>query len=251
MSSRSIAPLRPYAVPATAALLCSLVLKCGIAVVDLWVLREFGTVNTDLPGISASGVLAVSAPMLERGLRYAGIADIALFFIAALLLVLLFRRAYRNIMQPVIANRRYSPGWTVAAFCIPGVNLVMPYLVLREMFKCSRTLVRTHVDGHWEDERTPGILITWWLITLAAFFVLDIAPRLSLPIPVLATPSVSSSTHLAGVLLYVIACMAALRLIWWLTDMHWRMRVHAARMERLQATDATINAVSLLDRSPA
>lgn len=251
MSSRSIVSLRAYAVLVTTGIVLSILMKTAIAAVDLWVLREFATVNPDLPSRHISPEAAQAVPGLDLLLRYAGYADLFIIILAALAFVVFLHRAYRNVMQPVIANRRYSPRWTVLAFLIPVVNFVMPYQVLREVWKCSRTLVRTHVDGHWEDERRPLLLPLWWISTLAAFVVMDIGTRLSSISAPLALPSVSTAIHLAGVGLYIVAGGLALRIIWKLTDMQWRMRVNAHRTEMLREAGEPPRIELWLDRMTA
>jgi hypothetical protein len=251
MSSRSIASLRAHAVLVTAGIVLSLLVKSAITAADLWVLREFATVNPDLPSLPISPEAAQAVPGLELLLQYAGYADPLIFILAAIVFVVFLRLAYRNVMQPVIANRRYSPRWSVIAFLIPVVNLVMPYLVLREVWKCSRTLVRTHVDGHWEDERRPLLLPLWWISTLAAFVVMDIGTRLSSVAAPLGTPSVSTGIHLAGVGLYLAAGFLALRVVWKLTDMQWRMRVNAHRAERMRASGEPPHIEPWLDKMTA
>ena len=251
MSSRSIVSLRAYAVLATAGIVLSVLMKSAITAADLWVLREFATVNPDIPLRPISPEAAHAVPGLERSLHYAGYADPLIFILAAIVFVLFLRHAYRNVMQPVIANRRYSPRWTVIAFLIPVVNFVMPYLVLREVWKCSRTLVRAHVDGHWEDERRPLLLPLWWISTTAAFVVMDIGTRLSNVAAPFGTASVSTGIHLTGVGLYIVAGMLALRVIWKLTDMQWRMRVNARRAEMLRAAGEPQHIEPWLDRMTA
>lgn len=251
MNSRSIVPLRAYAVLATAGIVLSLLVKSAVTATDLWVLNRFAAVNPDLPSHPIAPEAARSVPGLDLMLHYAGYADPLIFILAAIAFVVFVRHAYRNVMQPVIANRRYSPRWSVLAFLIPLVNLVMPYLVMREVWKCSRTLVRTHVDGHWEDERRPLLLPLWWMSTLAAFVVMDIGTRLSNVAAPLGTASASTVIHLAGVGLYLAAGLLALRVVWKLTDMHWRMRVNAHRAERLRASGVTPRVEPWLDRMTA
>lgn len=233
MSSRSIVPLRPYAVLVTAGLLLSLLVKFFVAASDVWIIRVFGHLDDNPLFYPTADSFQREITRLDRLVHFAGLADIALFVYTAVVFMIFFRHAYRNIMQPVIANRRYSPGWTIGAFLIPLVNLVLPYLVMREVCACSRTLVRANPDGHWEEERRPWLLRLWWPFTIAAFFVMDFGRRLSQMTLEYGALVFSTWIHLVGIVLYIVAATLALLLVWKLVDMQWRMRVNFQRVERL------------------
>lgn len=235
MNSRSIVPLRPYAILATVGVSLLVGLKSFVLASDLWrflVAGEHDGVN------GATSVSAIDTQVLEslnRIVRFADATDLMLLFYAAVVFIVFMRNAYRNIMQPVIANRRYSPGWTIGAFVVPIANIVMPHLVMREIWQCSRALMRTHPDGHWQEEERPFVLHAWWPTALAASVIMDILARLPHYLPHIASRISPIWLHLSGIFMYWLAAGITISLIWRLTGMHWRMLVNARRAEALRA----------------
>jgi hypothetical protein len=57
--------------------------------------------------------------------------------------------AYRNLGVMGVQGLQWSPRWAVAAWFIPVVNLCLPYLVLREIWKTSR-------------RPEELVLLAWW-----------------------------------------------------------------------------------------
>lgn len=55
-----------------------------------------------------------------------------------------------------------SPGWAVGWFFVPFANLVMPFLMMRELWKASAQ------PGDWQAASAPATLLLWWLLSLAS-----------------------------------------------------------------------------------
>ncbi len=234
MNSRSIVPLRPYAVLVTAGMSLLVLTKFIVMATDVWALRIFGNAEANPLFTPVAETFDHEVSRISRWVQFADVADLLFFFYTAVVFAVFFRHAYRNIMQPVIANRRYSPGWTTGAFLIPVVNFVLPYLVMRETWQCSRALIRSHPDGYWQEEERPLILRFWWPTTLMGFFLLDLSERIVHYIPRIGTPAVSAWLHLAGIAVYLLAVAITLVLIWKLTGMQWKLLVNARREESLK-----------------
>ncbi len=235
MYSRSIVPLRPYAVLVTVGVSLLVGLKSLVLASDLW--RFFVAAEHD-GMIVAAPAPAVGDQVLEtldRSVRFTNATDLLLLFYSAVVFIVFMRHAYRNIMQPVIANRRYSPGWTIGAFLVPLANIFMPHLVMREIWQCSRALVRSHPDGHWQEERRPFVLRAWWPAALTAFLIMDLLARLPHYLPHIAARISPIWLHLVGIVVYWFAAGITITLIWRLAGMQWRMLVNARRAELLRA----------------
>jgi hypothetical protein len=55
-----------------------------------------------------------------------------------------------------------SPGWAVGWFFVPLMNLVMPYLMMRELWKASAK------PKDWQLEYAPPLILLWWVLWVAA-----------------------------------------------------------------------------------
>lgn len=139
-------------------------LVAGNICTDLYVvhlLRQIrdGTVDND--GMLGIGLLGAA--------RLQGLVNVAyaLFFLANIVLFFVWlHRAARNVRALGATSLEFTPGWTVGYFFIPVINLVMPYLAVREIWQHSRPMAG----------RGSGNLpvLAWWLTYLAASIVTDI-----------------------------------------------------------------------------
>jgi hypothetical protein len=235
MNSRSIVPLRPYAILATVGVSLLVGLKSFGFASDLWRFIVAGEHDGVIVAAPVSVIDTQILESLKRIVRFVDATDLMFLLYSAIVFIIFMRHAYRNIMQPVIANRRYSPGWTIGAFVVPLANVVMPHLVMREIWQCSRALIRTRPDGHWQEEERPFVLRAWWPAALAASIVMDILARLPHYLPHVASRISPIWLHLFGILMYWVAAGITISLIWRLTGMQWRMLVNARRAETLRA----------------
>jgi hypothetical protein len=91
---------------------------------------------------------------------------IALIFPIALLSTILSLiwtyRAAVNVRVLGANGLQFSPGWAVAVYFIPLVNLVAPFLVLREIAKAS-------VDAkRWSTQRAGALVYLWWPLIIVS-----------------------------------------------------------------------------------
>jgi Domain of unknown function (DUF4328)/Protein of unknown function (DUF2510) len=94
----------------------------------------------------------------------AGWAVVVAIAVFVLYVIYLFR-ASKNTAAWNDRAPAWSPGWTIGAWFIPVANLVLPFLVVREL---------------WRRSRAPGGVITvwWWILLVAggATASIDISP---------------------------------------------------------------------------
>lgn len=102
------------------------------------------------------------------------LAQLAVFIAAALAALLWIHRANANAHALGAADMMVSPGWAVGWYFVPLMNLVMPYLAMRELWKASAR------PGDWQLEPAPPTILAWWLLWLASGVAGTIALRLSL-----------------------------------------------------------------------
>ena len=67
-----------------------------------------------------------------------------------------------------------SPGWAVGWFFVPLMNLAMPFIAIREMWKASAN------PRDWQAGSAPLIIPLWWGFWLAAGITASLAFRLDL-----------------------------------------------------------------------
>jgi hypothetical protein len=94
----------------------------------------------------AEGVLAI--PLLLTSLA------------AAVLVIVWFYRARKNVDTFPEARPRMKAGWAIGGWFIPFANLVIPYRVMADTARSS--LARS---------RTPGLVGVWWAAILLYYFV--------------------------------------------------------------------------------
>ncbi len=233
MNSRSLAPLRPYAVLVTVGMSFLILMKVIVVATDIWALKVFGNLDANLFFYPTASSLEGEISRLDRWLLFTSIADALFFIYTAVVFIVWMRHAYRNIMQPDIVDLRYSRGWTIGAFLIPLANVVLPYLVMREIWQCSSALSRIPIEGNWQMEKQPLPLRLWWPLTIAGFLIMDFSEQIAHFIPRADTVVFAVWLHIGGVLLYLFAVALTLKVVWGLTDMQWRMLVNARKSETL------------------
>jgi hypothetical protein len=79
-------------------------------------------------------------------------------------------RVYRTLATTGAPGLRHDPGRAVAAFLVPGVNLVAPLRVMRELWWVSAP------GAPGPRDRTPP-LVAWWWGTLVLSVLTDLALR--------------------------------------------------------------------------
>jgi hypothetical protein len=92
------------------------------------------------------------------------------FIVTAVFFLIWIYRAHANLPWLGSRNLQYSPAWAIGGFFIPFVNLVLPFLVVREIWKASDP---KRMDGHsWKDSQLSLLVLWWWIL----FLVAGIAP---------------------------------------------------------------------------
>jgi hypothetical protein len=101
---------------------------------------------------------------VEAARRLQGLA----WVVTAVLFLLWMRRVYGNAVATGFVRIRLTPRWVVGTFFLPGVNLLWPFLVVREIWSASGP----EADSAVRPRHTPAWLAWWWgLFVLAT--VLD------------------------------------------------------------------------------
>ncbi len=91
-----------------------------------------------------------------RLLLFAGTASLFLAWIY---------HARANVRALGVRRPRFTSGWAVGAFLVPGMNLFRPYAVLGEIWQASDPAILDPFG--WRGARVPRLLRLWWGATLA------------------------------------------------------------------------------------
>lgn len=90
------------------------------------------------------------------------IVQFLLFIVAALVALRWIYLANANARARGAQDMMVSPGWAVGWFFVPLMNLVMPYMMMRELWKASAR------PGDWQMEPAPPVILLWWILWVAA-----------------------------------------------------------------------------------
>src|SRR5439155_1843984 len=71
-------------------------------------------------------------------------------------------RAHENLRALGVSGLAYTPGWAVGWWFIPFANLVLPYLVMVELWRASDPTG----SPAWARQRITALLPLWWITYL-------------------------------------------------------------------------------------
>ena len=148
----------------TAALLVFAVLHGVMVGVRLWLYSILGSTSVDEWGSTEDFVDNVNI--------VGGYILIGIFLVTAVLFLVWFHRARRNIDVLEAEGVGYGTGGAVGWWFVPFANLVMPYRIARDIWTASNPA--TYRPGYptaWltDDKARPVTL--WWTFWLIAFFL--------------------------------------------------------------------------------
>jgi Domain of unknown function (DUF4328) len=81
--------------------------------------------------------------------------------ITAILFLVWFFRAYRNLVRTGIEDLRYAPGWALGSWFIPFFNFVRPKQIANDIWKASAS-VGTVGQEHRDELGLPARVNWWW-----------------------------------------------------------------------------------------
>jgi Domain of unknown function (DUF4328) len=166
----------------------SLIIALGSNAAMAWIVLVgvytfFERVWRGLGGRFAGQSLEGHWEQLEVARRLQGLA----WVVTAVLFLIWMRRVYGNAVATGYVRIRLSPRWVVGTFFVPGVNVLWPFLVIREIWGASGP----EADSAIQPRSTPAWLAWWWgLFVLATVLdpglwrlVEDTSTRFSLGLP--------------------------------------------------------------------
>lgn len=90
------------------------------------------------------------------------ITYVAIFLLTAILFSVWFYRVYRNLAALGVQGLDSTPGWAVAYFYIPVVNLYRPYNAAKEIWQGSVPTSEPQHPKAWQDQKASPLVGWWW-----------------------------------------------------------------------------------------
>lgn len=103
----------------------------------------------------------------------AGLIYFVVYIIAVVFFLMWLNRAVKNLEPLGIDEYKYSSGMAVGWWFIPFANLVLPFLVVRDLWKAS---VPGFTGTDWKDLSAGPMLGIWW----AAWIVSNLAANIGI-----------------------------------------------------------------------
>ncbi len=127
-----------------------------------WVTVGFDVADIRLLARQAGGAAIESIDRRAHGVTGAVLftAQTTLFAVTALAFVLWTYAARSNLRALGARRINYTTAWSVVGWWVPGLNVVRPYQVLREIWKASDPITTDRFA--WKQSRTPALLVLWW-----------------------------------------------------------------------------------------
>jgi hypothetical protein len=132
--------------------------------------------------------------------------------VTAIVFIIWMWRVAKNNEALGRTNPRFGPGWSIGGWFIPLANLVIPVLIMQDLWRGSDPSV-ARGDPGWRTARGSGLIGTWW-----GFWILSV-------VRVFAGTESSDSTHklsdikrsnqigVVALVGHVVAAVLAIRLV--------------------------------------
>ncbi len=173
---------------------------------------QSGLISNMLAGQDISLAVAEASDSRQQTI---GVAQLLLFLVTAIFFLVWIYRAHTNLPALGARGLKYSPGWAVAGFFVPILNLVRPYQVVKEIWKASDPNVSAFDASAWQRAPASPVIGRWWVscLVFAASFVSWFSFRISSAAATLDDLLAGSSAILVADVLRVIAALFAIRVV--------------------------------------
>ena len=138
-----------------------------------------------------------------------GLAQMIIFIATAILFSMWLYRVSYNLSPLGIRSRKHTPGWTVAYFYIPIINLYRPYQAIKEIWQASNPETDL-TNSNWQQTSTSYILGLWWTLWAAGLLFTRIANRTQRAESLSSMVSSDWMSIISGILITLAAVLALL-----------------------------------------
>jgi hypothetical protein len=166
--------------------------------------------------------------------RTAALTDVLEVILVGLGVVLVFlalgwtNRAYRNLPAMSVVGLRFAPEIAAAAWVVPGVNLVVPKLILDELWKGSDPDARPRSTA-WRAQRAPILSLVAWVVLLAGT-ALAVMVALAIPDPTAVQPADLQFALAVAAVAYGLVALGGLLLCMLVGQISERQELRAERL---------------------
>lgn len=134
---------------------------------QVWLLRRGG----------ADTAVAKTATSIYLGLSAGALLYVTVYAAAAATFLMWLYRVQANLPALGIADARWGPWWAIGCWFVPVMNWVVPFMVVRDLWKASGPEAR---PGSWRNLPTPPQLWCWWGLWLMGGLVISVGWGFSL-----------------------------------------------------------------------
>jgi Domain of unknown function (DUF4328) len=166
------------------------------------------SVGLDLTEILLADRLRLAEPDMASAFVLFAVASgyVGALVVAAVFHGIWLHRAARNLAALGREGMKFSPGWCVASFYVPFVNLFRPAMAVAEVWRASDPGPQAD-GGAWRMVAASSTLVgLWWSTWLASTLLSNVASRIP-------DPRTTGYVGLAGSVLMAIAAHACVRLM--------------------------------------
>ena len=103
---------------------------------------------------------------IENRISVIGITQVVLWVVTAIVFVVWFRRAYRNLGPLGASWLRFKPGWAVGAWFVPILNAIRPKEIANDIWRVSDPELPPTLDGPALGRPVSAVLNWWWAMLL-------------------------------------------------------------------------------------
>jgi Domain of unknown function (DUF4328)/Protein of unknown function (DUF2510) len=124
-----------------------------------------GWVELDLLGrivADPGSVSTAEAEASDQRQALIALVDLLLWLGTAVVFIVWFRRAYRNLPALGVEAPRFSSGWAVGAWFVPFLNLVRPKQIMDDIWQASDPALPARQSGAGIRPPVPFLLTAWW-----------------------------------------------------------------------------------------
>jgi Domain of unknown function (DUF4328) len=119
--------------------------------------------------LESGGPLTRSTVALSNDfLKWISRLSIPMVIVVLVVLMVWVHQARKNLEDSRSGPFHYSPAMAVGSFFIPFVNLVLPYLVVREIWSGSDPAIPPEYPMPFVRLRTSPFVVLWWVAYLAS-----------------------------------------------------------------------------------
>jgi formylglycine-generating enzyme required for sulfatase activity len=98
--------------------------------------------------------------------RITTVINIIVLIPTAIVFLAWFYSAHKYLNDLGAQGLKYSPGWAVASFFVPFLNLYRPYRIAQEIWRASNP-ERIASSADWKNGRRSLLIVFWWLCWIA------------------------------------------------------------------------------------